>query len=64
MQREPGRGRVGVEGGIGRWRATDVHVTERDVMVLLTNSDPDQIRFPQESGTDGGGNSRSGRSML
>lgn len=43
MQREPGRGRVGGEGGIGRWRATDVHVTERDVMVLLKNSDPGQL---------------------
>lgn len=44
MQREPGRGRVGGEGSVGRGSATDVHVTERDVMVLLTNSDWGQIR--------------------
>lgn len=44
MQREPGRGRVGGEGSIGRWNATDVHVTERDVMVLLTNTNWGQLR--------------------
>lgn len=44
MQREPGRGRVGGEGSIGRWNETDVHVTERDVMVLLTNINWGQLR--------------------
>ncbi len=60
MQREPGKGRVGGEGSIGRGSATDVHLTERDVMVPLTNAVWGQIRFLQESGSDPVG----GRSML
>ncbi|MGF6417862.1 hypothetical protein ABH900_001333 [Stenotrophomonas sp. AN71] len=36
MQHEPGKGRAGGKGNIGRCDTMGVHVTERDVMVLLT----------------------------
>lgn len=44
MQREPGRGRRGGKGSTGRSDTMRVHVTERDVMVLLTNIDWGQLR--------------------
>ncbi len=52
MQREPGRGREGGEGRIDLSDAMGVHVTERDVTVLLTNDDQGRICFPQECGSD------------
>jgi hypothetical protein len=60
MLHGPGRGRRGGEESIGLSDTMRVHVTERDVMVLLTNDDWGnddwgQIRFPQESGSDPGG---------
>ncbi|OWR34710.1 hypothetical protein CEE55_05470 [Stenotrophomonas pavanii] len=64
VQHGPGRDRRGGEGSIGRSDTMGVHVTERDVMVLLTGSDQGQIRFPQENGADPAGNAGGGRSML